>query len=150
MKKGGKADSGDKFAKGFFGNRATKRTAGRAKHIETRIEKMEGQGLVLIEAMSVGCIPIAYDVPYGPSDIIEHGVNGFLVEAGDISALAERIRQVGTMDAEALVKMRQAAFARAHEFNDEAVVQMWGTAMRDAIERKLWAMPVPTVSRAAN
>ncbi len=40
MKKGGKADSGDKFAKGFFGNRATKRTAGRAKHIEARIEKL--------------------------------------------------------------------------------------------------------------
>jgi ATP-binding cassette, subfamily F, member 3 len=38
MKKGGKADSGDKFAKGFFGNRATKNVAGRAKHIEDRIE----------------------------------------------------------------------------------------------------------------
>ncbi|HEX6271183.1 MAG TPA: ABC-F family ATP-binding cassette domain-containing protein [Anaerolineales bacterium] len=40
MKKGGKADSGDKFAKGFFGNRATKRTAGRAKHIEARLQKI--------------------------------------------------------------------------------------------------------------
>jgi ATP-binding cassette, subfamily F, member 3 len=40
MKKSGKADGGDKFAKGFFGNRATKRTAGRAKHIEARIEKI--------------------------------------------------------------------------------------------------------------
>jgi ATPase subunit of ABC transporter with duplicated ATPase domains len=40
MKKGGKADSGDKFAKGFFGNRATKGVAGRAKHIEARIEKI--------------------------------------------------------------------------------------------------------------
>ena len=40
MKKGGKADSGDKFAKGFFGNRATKNVAGLAKHIETRIEKI--------------------------------------------------------------------------------------------------------------
>ena len=38
MKKGGKADGGDKFAKGFFGNRATKNVAGRAKHIEARIE----------------------------------------------------------------------------------------------------------------
>jgi len=38
MRKGGKADSGDKFAKGFFGNRATKNVAGRAKHIEARIE----------------------------------------------------------------------------------------------------------------
>jgi ATP-binding cassette, subfamily F, member 3 len=40
MKKGGKADSGDKFATGFFGNRATKNVAGRAKHIEARLEKM--------------------------------------------------------------------------------------------------------------
>jgi ATP-binding cassette subfamily F protein 3 len=40
MKKGGKADGGDKFATGFFGNRATKNVAGRAKHIEARIEKI--------------------------------------------------------------------------------------------------------------
>ena len=40
MKKGGKADGGDKFAKGFFENRATKNVAGRAKNIETRIEKI--------------------------------------------------------------------------------------------------------------
>jgi len=40
MKKGGKADGGDKFAKGFFGNRATKNVAGRATHIEARIEKL--------------------------------------------------------------------------------------------------------------
>jgi ATP-binding cassette subfamily F protein 3 len=40
MKKGGKADSGDKFAKGFFGNRSTKNVAGRAKQIEARIQKI--------------------------------------------------------------------------------------------------------------
>jgi ATP-binding cassette subfamily F protein 3 len=40
MKKGGKADGGDKFATGFFGNRATRNVAGRAKHIEARIEKI--------------------------------------------------------------------------------------------------------------
>ncbi|MCB0119639.1 MAG: ABC-F family ATP-binding cassette domain-containing protein [Anaerolineales bacterium] len=40
MKKGGKADGGDKFAKGFFGNRATKNVAGRAKNIEARIDQL--------------------------------------------------------------------------------------------------------------
>ena len=40
LKKGGKADGGDKFAKGFFGNRATKNVAGRARHIEARIERL--------------------------------------------------------------------------------------------------------------
>lgn len=37
FKKGGKADTGDKFAKGFFANRG-KGTIGRAKQIEARIE----------------------------------------------------------------------------------------------------------------
>ncbi|MGC1374959.1 MAG: ABC-F family ATP-binding cassette domain-containing protein [Anaerolineales bacterium] len=42
MRKGGKADpkNTDGFSVGFFGNRATKNTAGRAKHIEARIEKI--------------------------------------------------------------------------------------------------------------
>jgi len=42
MRKGGKADpkNTDGFSVGHFGNRATKRTAGRAKHIEARIEKL--------------------------------------------------------------------------------------------------------------
>ncbi|MGZ9165602.1 MAG: ABC-F family ATP-binding cassette domain-containing protein, partial [Anaerolineales bacterium] len=42
MRKGGKADpkNTDGFSVGFFGNRATKRTAGRGKHIEARIEKI--------------------------------------------------------------------------------------------------------------
>lgn len=39
---GGKADSGDKFAKGFFANRG-KGTVGRAKHIEARIEQLTGE-----------------------------------------------------------------------------------------------------------
>lgn len=101
--------------------------------------KLEGQGLVLIEAMSAGCIPISYDVPYGPADIIEDGVNGFLVEAGDVSAMAEKIFQLSTMDAEDLKSMRRAAVARAHAFNDQTVVKEWGTAMRAAVDRKLLA-----------
>jgi len=42
MRKGGKADpkNTDGFSVGFFGNRATKNVAGRAKHIEARIEKI--------------------------------------------------------------------------------------------------------------
>jgi ATP-binding cassette, subfamily F, member 3 len=39
LKRGGKGDSGDKFAKGFFANR-TAGTVGRAKHIEQRLEQL--------------------------------------------------------------------------------------------------------------
>ena len=45
QRKGGKTDpeNTDGFSIGFFGNRATKNTAGRAKHIEARIEKILGE-----------------------------------------------------------------------------------------------------------
>ncbi|HZU86215.1 MAG TPA: ABC-F family ATP-binding cassette domain-containing protein [Anaerolineaceae bacterium] len=39
FRKGGKADTGDKFAKGFFANRG-KATVGRALHVEERIDKL--------------------------------------------------------------------------------------------------------------
>jgi ATP-binding cassette subfamily F protein 3 len=39
FKKGGKGDSGDKFAKGFFANR-TRRTVKRAKSLEKRLERL--------------------------------------------------------------------------------------------------------------
>jgi ATP-binding cassette subfamily F protein 3 len=42
FRKGGKADSGDKFAKGFFANRGLG-TVGRARQIEHRIEKLAGE-----------------------------------------------------------------------------------------------------------
>lgn len=102
--------------------------------------KLEGQGLVLVEAMSVGCIPISYDISYGPADIIEDGVNGFLVAPGDTSAMAEKIVQLGSMDALKLEKMRRAAASRARDFNDESVVRRWGAAMRSAVDRKLEAL----------
>ena len=46
MKKGGKADGGDKFAKDFFGGRATGRVAKRAKVIEDRLEHLSTEGKV--------------------------------------------------------------------------------------------------------
>jgi len=39
LRRGGKADDGDKFAKGFFGNRSAG-TIGRAKHIERRLQDL--------------------------------------------------------------------------------------------------------------
>ncbi len=41
MRRGGKADSGDKFAKGFFNDQSA-RTVGRAKNVEKRLERMLG------------------------------------------------------------------------------------------------------------
>lgn len=96
----------------------------------------EGFGLVLVEAMAVGCIPIAFDVRYGPSDIIRHGVDGFLVPFGDVSAMARCIEEIQRMAEEQLERMREAARTSARRFADQSVVLLWQRALRRAWRQK--------------
>jgi poly(glycerol-phosphate) alpha-glucosyltransferase len=51
----------------------------------------EGQSLAITEAMARGCPAVAYDIAYGPAELIDDGVSGRLVPSGDISALAEAV-----------------------------------------------------------
>ena len=88
--------------------------------------RSEGQGLVILESMSAGCIPIAYDIRYGPSDIITNGVDGFLVKDGDVDALARAISRISTMSEEELRAMRQAARLRASHFFAPRIIRNWG------------------------
>jgi glycosyltransferase involved in cell wall biosynthesis len=54
----------------------------------------EGMPNALIEAMALGLPCISTDCPTGPSDIIQDGVNGYLVPVGDTEMLARTIRKV--------------------------------------------------------
>lgn len=51
----------------------------------------EGYPNALIEAMSFGCPSVAVDCEFGPSEIIENGVNGILVEQYNVNALVSAI-----------------------------------------------------------
>ena len=48
--------------------------------------RLEGFGMVLLEAMECGVPCVAYDCPVGPSEIIEDGYNGRLIKDGDSNA----------------------------------------------------------------
>ena len=55
----------------------------------------EGMPNTLIEAMSLGLACISTDCPCGgPRDLIEDGVNGFLIPTGDTQALADRLAEL--------------------------------------------------------
>jgi poly(glycerol-phosphate) alpha-glucosyltransferase len=61
--------------------------------------RYEGWGLVITEAMAVGTPVVAYDINYGPAEVIRHGVDGLLVPPTDIDALAEAmVRVLGDPD----------------------------------------------------
>lgn len=91
---------------------------------------------VLIESMGRGCIPISYDIPYGPADIITDGVNGYLVPNGDIEALAARIKTVVAASPADLASLREAGHRRALEFSDEHVMELWAALMARIAQKR--------------
>jgi poly(glycerol-phosphate) alpha-glucosyltransferase len=96
----------------------------------------EGFPLVLLESMVTGCIPIAYDMRYGPSQIIHHGVNGYLVPPGDVEGLRRCITEFLALSETDKEAMRAAAVKRAAVFADSAIIPRWGEVLRAGRGRK--------------
>ncbi|RCS81351.1 glycosyltransferase [Brachybacterium alimentarium] len=85
----------------------------------------EGHPVAILEAMSAGCIPISYDIEYGPGDIITDGIDGILVSDGNVEALAAAISRVQTMSATERKRMRRAAVRRARQYSPRVIADHW-------------------------
>lgn len=96
----------------------------------------EGFPLAIVEAMAAGCIPIAYNVDYGPADIIRHGRNGLLVAAGDVAALSAAVRDLEAMPPRRVAAMRRSARRTASAYSDLAITRAWARELRTADARK--------------
>lgn len=86
----------------------------------------EGLGRVVLEAMATGAPVVATRVG-GLPEVVEDGVTGFLVPAGDVAALAERLAWVlRHPEAARDVGQRAAAFVRAHVSAESYVAALAG------------------------
>ena len=56
--------------------------------------RSEGLPNALIEAMAHGLSCIAFDINAGPSDVIEHEVDGILVPDGDIEEMTKQLERL--------------------------------------------------------
>ena len=62
----------------------------------------EGMPMVLLEAGLYGIPLLSFDIPTGPNEIIVNGVNGYLVEDGEIDEMANRICELVVNESERL------------------------------------------------
>ena len=85
----------------------------------------EGQSLVLLESMAAGCVPISYDIRYGPEELIVDGETGFLVSPGDLDALIETIRRYLSLPNRKLRRLRRQCQERLAAFSDAEVYARW-------------------------
>lgn len=89
--------------------------------------RYEGFGLVLIEAMSCGIPCVAFNCNYGPNEIIEDGINGLLVNNGDVNCLAEKMLWIITHESNRL-EMGKNAHVSVSRYCKDRVMQQWEQA----------------------
>ena len=88
------------------------------------LSEKESFGLVLLEAMACGVPGIGTNIG-GIPEVIEHGENGFIVELGDVDAVARHaIELLG--DEEKLSQFRLAAIEAVQtKFRSEAIIEQY-------------------------
>lgn len=98
------------------------------KYLESSVLTMtssfEGFGLCLTEAMSLGIPCISYSCKCGPSDIIKHGENGYLIEEGDENKYVEHLLMLMEND-ELRMHMAHKAYLSVERYSAEKVMSLW-------------------------
>lgn len=89
----------------------------------------ESFGIVLIEAMTCGIPCIAFTRATGACDIIEDGVNGYLIKDGNIDAMAEKILEYLKIKDKS--KMQKAALETASKYSIENIEDMWFNSLQE-------------------
>ncbi|WP_445479985.1 N-acetyl-alpha-D-glucosaminyl L-malate synthase BshA [Lysinibacillus irui] len=98
------------------------------------LSQQESFGLVLLEAMACGVPCIGSNVG-GIPEVIEHGVDGYIVELGDTDAVAEYATQL-LQDEEQLLRFREAAIrAVGEKFHSTKIVEQYENLYEKVAER---------------
>lgn len=96
--------------------------------------RYEGFGIVLIEAMAAGCVPVASILPGITDWIIEDGVSGLLFPVGDVNRAAAHLFTLHH-DRNRLESLRQQARKAAERFSAERMADQYIQLFHEVLSR---------------
>ena len=119
----------------FLGFTQTPQRAFASAAVAVMTSLYEGLPLTLTEGMAVGTPFVAYDIDYGPAEVIRDGVDGVLVPPGDVPGLAREIVRIMT-DPPYAARLRERAVEVVDRFSPERYARAWTDVLaRVAAER---------------
>ncbi|MBJ6895121.1 glycosyltransferase family 4 protein [Vibrio cholerae] len=86
--------------------------------------RYEGLPLVLIEAKSFGLPAIAFNCKTGPSEIINDGIDGFLISVNDDKNYTAMLQKLMKDDALRL-RMATEAISKSNDFSENEIIKKW-------------------------
>lgn len=90
----------------------------------------EGFSLATLEALSYGVPVISYDIRYGPTEMIEDGVNGNLVERDNQDILYWKVRTY-LKDARLQKTYMKNSLQLAKRYTEAATIEKWRTLLQE-------------------
>jgi poly(glycerol-phosphate) alpha-glucosyltransferase len=92
---------------------------------------VEGWPMTVMESLFNSCPVVAFDVDYGPSEMIKDGVNGYLIPSQDVISMANRVKDI-LRDDKLASDLRSNSLNSMSEFTDEVIGAKW----RNLLEAK--------------
>lgn len=85
----------------------------------------EGYSLSILESLASGCPVVSFDIQYGPNELIQNGVNGYLIKNRSIEDFTSSICQLSE-DKDLLASLQDGALSsRDHLLTEDKFVDCW-------------------------
>ena len=94
------------------------------------LSRTEGFGLVLIEAQNKNLPIVAFDVPFGPREIVVQNVNGFLIPPFDTIMIANKIGEL-IDNLELRKNFSEKSKLKFNEFEMETIISRWKSIFKN-------------------
>lgn len=97
--------------------------------------RYEGFGIVSIEAQRCGLPVVTFDLPSGPAEVINDGVDGYLCDYLDVEMLSEKMMLL-IENEDKRKAMGKCAYENSFRFSKDIIMDKWIRLFNEVIEEK--------------